>query len=72
MHRAISGDLLNEEEIDKAMEEAGEEGIYHVRNTACNSFTFKILCIWSDLVNLIIPVYYTCVFVFPAYTRPVW
>ncbi|XP_034393185.1 dihydropyridine-sensitive L-type skeletal muscle calcium channel subunit alpha-1-like [Cyclopterus lumpus] len=29
MHRAISGDLQNEEEMDKAMEEAGEEGIYH-------------------------------------------
>ncbi|XP_035512807.1 dihydropyridine-sensitive L-type skeletal muscle calcium channel subunit alpha-1-like [Morone saxatilis] len=29
MHRAISGDLQNEEEMDRAMEEAGEEGIYH-------------------------------------------
>lgn len=28
MHRAISGDLQNEEELDRAMEEAGEEGIY--------------------------------------------
>uniref|UniRef100_A0A8D0CPI9 Voltage-dependent L-type calcium channel subunit alpha n=1 Tax=Sander lucioperca TaxID=283035 RepID=A0A8D0CPI9_SANLU len=28
MHRAISGDLQNEEEMDRAMEEAGEEGIY--------------------------------------------
>lgn len=29
MHRTISGDLQNEEEMDRAME-AGEEGIYHV------------------------------------------
>uniref|UniRef100_A0A7N6BHS3 Voltage-dependent L-type calcium channel subunit alpha n=1 Tax=Anabas testudineus TaxID=64144 RepID=A0A7N6BHS3_ANATE len=29
MHRAISGDLQNEEEMDRAMEEAGEERIYH-------------------------------------------
>lgn len=36
MHRAISGDLQNEEEMDRAMEEAGEEGIYQVRNTVCN------------------------------------
>uniref|UniRef100_A0A665X6M9 Voltage-dependent L-type calcium channel subunit alpha n=1 Tax=Echeneis naucrates TaxID=173247 RepID=A0A665X6M9_ECHNA len=28
MHRAISGDLQNEDEIDRAMEEAGEERIY--------------------------------------------
>lgn len=28
MHRAISGDLQNEEEMDRAMEEAGEEAIY--------------------------------------------
>ncbi|XP_053280478.1 dihydropyridine-sensitive L-type skeletal muscle calcium channel subunit alpha-1 [Pleuronectes platessa] len=28
MHRTISGDLQNEEELDRAMEEAGEEGIY--------------------------------------------
>uniref|UniRef100_A0A671X857 Voltage-dependent L-type calcium channel subunit alpha n=1 Tax=Sparus aurata TaxID=8175 RepID=A0A671X857_SPAAU len=31
MHRAISGDLQNEEEMDRAMEESGEEAIYHVR-----------------------------------------
>ena len=30
MHRTISGDLQNEEEMDRAME-AGEEGIYHVK-----------------------------------------
>lgn len=36
MHRAISGDLQNEEEMDRAMEEAGEEGIYQVRNTVCS------------------------------------
>lgn len=36
MHRAISGDLQNEEEMDRAMEEAGEEAIYHVRNTVCS------------------------------------
>ncbi|XP_068600029.1 dihydropyridine-sensitive L-type skeletal muscle calcium channel subunit alpha-1-like [Brachionichthys hirsutus] len=29
MHRAISGDLQNEEDMDRAMEEAGEEHIYH-------------------------------------------
>lgn len=29
MHRTISGDLQNEEEMDRAME-SGEEGIYHV------------------------------------------
>ncbi|XP_054625815.1 dihydropyridine-sensitive L-type skeletal muscle calcium channel subunit alpha-1-like isoform X2 [Dunckerocampus dactyliophorus] len=28
MHRAISGDLQNEEEMDRAMEDAGEEHIY--------------------------------------------
>ncbi|XP_071332271.1 dihydropyridine-sensitive L-type skeletal muscle calcium channel subunit alpha-1-like isoform X2 [Trachinotus anak] len=28
MHRAISGDLQNEDEMDRAMEEAGEERIY--------------------------------------------
>uniref|UniRef100_A0A3Q0TCE5 Voltage-dependent L-type calcium channel subunit alpha n=1 Tax=Amphilophus citrinellus TaxID=61819 RepID=A0A3Q0TCE5_AMPCI len=28
MHRAISGDLQNEEEMERAMEEAGEEAIY--------------------------------------------
>uniref|UniRef100_A0AAQ5Y2P6 Voltage-dependent L-type calcium channel subunit alpha n=1 Tax=Amphiprion ocellaris TaxID=80972 RepID=A0AAQ5Y2P6_AMPOC len=28
MHRAISGDLQNEEEMDRAMEEAGEEAIF--------------------------------------------
>lgn len=32
MHRAISGDLQNEEEMDRAMEDAEEERIYHVRN----------------------------------------
>uniref|UniRef100_A0A4W6F8S2 Voltage-dependent L-type calcium channel subunit alpha n=1 Tax=Lates calcarifer TaxID=8187 RepID=A0A4W6F8S2_LATCA len=36
MHRAISGDLQNEEEMDRAMEEAGEETIFQVRNTCCN------------------------------------
>ncbi len=36
MHRAISGDLQNEEEMDRAMEEAGEERIYQVRNTVRN------------------------------------
>lgn len=35
MHRAISGDLQNEEEMDRAMEEAGEERIYQVRNVIC-------------------------------------
>lgn len=30
MHRAISGDLQNEEEMDRAMEEAGEERIFQV------------------------------------------
>ncbi|XP_016119663.1 voltage-dependent L-type calcium channel subunit alpha-1S-like, partial [Sinocyclocheilus grahami] len=28
LQRAISGDLLNDEEMDRAMDEAGEEGIY--------------------------------------------
>lgn len=32
MHRAISGDLQNEEEMDRAMEEAGEEAIFQVRS----------------------------------------
>ena len=31
LHRAISGDLQNEEEMDAAMAMAGEEGIYRVR-----------------------------------------
>ena len=35
MHRAISGDLQNEEEMDRAMEESGEEAIYHVRTALC-------------------------------------
>ncbi len=30
LQRAISGDLLNDEEMDRAMNEAGEEGIYRV------------------------------------------
>lgn len=34
MHRAISGDLQNEEEMDRAMEETGEEGIYQVKTPA--------------------------------------
>lgn len=38
MHRAISGDLQNEEEMDRAMEESGEEGIYQVTQY---SVTFK-------------------------------
>ena len=33
MHRTISGDLQNEEEMDRAMEEGGEEGIYQVKTT---------------------------------------
>lgn len=49
MHRAISGDLQNEEEMDRAMEEAGEEGIYQVRNTWFatwqNRYTDEIQCI---------------------------
>uniref|UniRef100_A0A4W5KJU3 Voltage-dependent L-type calcium channel subunit alpha n=1 Tax=Hucho hucho TaxID=62062 RepID=A0A4W5KJU3_9TELE len=32
LHRAISGDLLNEEEMERAMEESLEEGIYRVRH----------------------------------------
>uniref|UniRef100_A0A3Q2WCL3 Voltage-dependent L-type calcium channel subunit alpha n=1 Tax=Haplochromis burtoni TaxID=8153 RepID=A0A3Q2WCL3_HAPBU len=32
MHRAISGDLQNEEEMERAMEEAGEEAIYQVES----------------------------------------
>lgn len=28
LHRAISGDLMNEEDMDRAMDEAAEEGIY--------------------------------------------
>uniref|UniRef100_A0A3B3X020 Voltage-dependent L-type calcium channel subunit alpha n=1 Tax=Poecilia mexicana TaxID=48701 RepID=A0A3B3X020_9TELE len=32
MHRAISGDLQNEEEMDRAMDEAAEETIYQVGN----------------------------------------
>lgn len=32
MHRAISGDLQNEEEMDGAMGEAAEETIYQVGN----------------------------------------
>lgn len=35
MHRAISGDLQNEEEMERAMEESGEEAIYHVRTILC-------------------------------------
>ena len=31
LHRAISGDLQNEEEMDVAMALAGEEGIYRVK-----------------------------------------
>lgn len=35
MHRAISGDLQNEEEMDRAMEDSGEEGIYQVTQHSC-------------------------------------
>lgn len=35
MHRAISGDLQNEDEMDRAMEEAGEERIYQVKSIFC-------------------------------------
>uniref|UniRef100_A0A8C8I335 Voltage-dependent L-type calcium channel subunit alpha n=1 Tax=Oncorhynchus tshawytscha TaxID=74940 RepID=A0A8C8I335_ONCTS len=31
LQRAISGDLMNEEEMDRAMEDAAEEGIFRVR-----------------------------------------
>uniref|UniRef100_A0A672YU63 Voltage-dependent L-type calcium channel subunit alpha n=1 Tax=Sphaeramia orbicularis TaxID=375764 RepID=A0A672YU63_9TELE len=37
MHRAISGDLQNEEEMDRAMEEAGEEAIFQVMITPMGS-----------------------------------
>lgn len=30
LHRTISGDLLNEEEMDRAMDDAAAEGIYRV------------------------------------------
>uniref|UniRef100_A0A3Q2Q3M6 Voltage-dependent L-type calcium channel subunit alpha n=1 Tax=Fundulus heteroclitus TaxID=8078 RepID=A0A3Q2Q3M6_FUNHE len=36
MHRAISGDLQNEEELDRAMGEAAEETIYQVGNPFLN------------------------------------
>lgn len=38
MHRTISGDLQNEEEMDRAME-AGEDGIYHVKNNRTKTET---------------------------------
>lgn len=44
MHRAISGDLQNEEEMDRAMEEVGEEGIYQVK-------TDKIQCIHAHILH---------------------
>lgn len=31
MHRTISGDLQNEEEMDQALAEAGEEAIFQVK-----------------------------------------
>lgn len=37
MHRAISGDLQNEDEMDRAMEEAGEERIYQVKGMKMQS-----------------------------------
>lgn len=56
MHRTISGDLQNEEEMDRAMEEAGEEGIYQVRNhsaTSNNSYTDKIQSIDAYVLIII-------------------
>lgn len=46
MHRAISGDLQNEEEMDRAMEDSGEEGIYQVtQHTSINSHkVYNCLC----------------------------
>lgn len=41
MHRAISGDLQNEEEMDRAMLEAGEEAIFQVKNIHHHSSMHK-------------------------------
>ena len=41
--RTISGDLMNEEEMDNAMDEAAEEAIYRVRG---NTGTAQAVCLW--------------------------
>lgn len=47
MHRAISGDLQNEEEMDRAMEDSGDEGIYQVSTHAA----------WTDIRQNVV---YSC------------
>lgn len=60
MHRAISGDLQNEEELERVME---EEGIYQVRKIVCKSHSFFNLIPICELMLMSV-----C----PASTRPLW
>uniref|UniRef100_A0A674E2C1 Voltage-dependent L-type calcium channel subunit alpha n=1 Tax=Salmo trutta TaxID=8032 RepID=A0A674E2C1_SALTR len=43
LQRAISGDLMNEEEMDRAMEDAAEEGIFRVRGERDHSLSLSSL-----------------------------
>lgn len=65
MHRAISGDLQNEDEMERAMEDSGdEEGIYRVRKSVFaleeKLHASKTICSQSDDLCFI------------AHTWPVW
>lgn len=51
MHRAISGDLQNEDEMDRAMEESGEEGIYQVKSTLGFTSLFVLMTFNAALVD---------------------
>lgn len=42
MHRAISGDLQNDEDMDRAMQEAAEEHIYQVGENTTMSATVHL------------------------------
>lgn len=62
MHRAISGDLQNEEEMERAMEEAGEEAIYQVQNNVGNDTVHSYSrsaapLLWPPLLVLLIKKY---------------
>lgn len=51
LQRAISGDLLNDEDMDRAMDEAAEEGIYRVGG---ERFEFNVQPALSSLMSRIV------------------
>lgn len=79
MHRTISGDLQNEEEMDRAME-AGEEGIYHVKALKCEQCPAPArqhhlttrTCICSDLTVCSDTVWTSSPPIQPTSTRSTW